>query len=146
MQAQRLNLCLPVRLTLIAMGVSTVKVTNAVNGELNRLTVVKAEAKLGAGSAKTPKNKAHRFTVTETQSVKYEGKLTLPLLFDAWHSKVEAANKLAPFDSIGIPKCFVEWLGKFKADAETATADTEANALAGAGDATETAPAEAAAQ
>jgi predicted small secreted protein len=122
MKATRLNLCTPVRLALIAMGVSTVKTVNAVNAALGQLKSVKDEAKLGGSSIQAKKE---TFSVTETESHKYQGKITPPLYFDAWHTAIDKANKLAAFESVDIPKCFREWLANFKADAKELKAEQE---------------------
>lgn len=114
MKAQRLNLCTPVRLSLLALGYSTVKIVNAVNAELGKLAVVETTGKMGDGKLAS-KGTEYRSSVSETH--KLSGKLTMPLYFDAWHSAVAKVEKIAPFKAIEVPAPFVAWADKFaKAD------------------------------
>src|SRR5262245_59800621 len=123
---QRYNLVTPVRAALIAGGYSTYLVVNAINAALGELDKTKESDKLGVGSST---RKGTKYSVTNTVSQKFEGKMTMPLLFDAWHCKVEAANKVASFDSIELPGIFNDWLGKMKkreGDSEETLAETPA--------------------
>lgn len=106
---KRLNLIDCVRAALIEQGLSTVAVVNAVNAELGRLECESKKAKLGQGSVT---KKAYKVSNTITE--KYSGAITMPLLFDAWHCKLEACNKVAAIPGITIPEIFQEWLGKMK--------------------------------
>lgn len=109
MKAKRLNLCVAVRNSLINMELSTVKVVNAVNSALGELEARSEESKLGDGRVTKSEYK-----VTETTTSKYAGqKTTLPLLFDAWHSQVAKAEKIASFETIELPGIFKQWLEKF---------------------------------
>lgn len=110
MKANRLNLCSVVRHSLIAAGYSTVKAVNAVNAELGKLASESVTSKTGEGKANTKKGE-YKVSVSETH--KLAGKLNAPLLFDAWHSQIAKAEKLARFDAVAIPGIFGEWLAKF---------------------------------
>ena len=118
---KRINLVSCVRAALIEQGISTVKVVDAVNSAIGGLEAIKATDKLGAGSVT---KKAYK--VTHAVSTQYGGKITMPLLFDAWHSKIEAACKVAVFDTVGIPAVFKDWLAKM-AKTEKTEADVEEN-------------------
>lgn len=125
MQAKRINLILPVRQALIDAGISTVRVVNAVNAELGALEATGGTLKLGSG---TVTKKAYR--VTETVSTKFEGRKTVPLVFDAWHSKLEAAFKVARFETVGLPVVCKEWLEKMKATPEEQEKEKEKEEVA----------------
>lgn len=118
---KRINLIPPIRKALVNAGISTFRVVEAVNAELGKLEATKESAKLGTGSV----TKAG-YKVTGVVSTVYKGNKTIPLLFDAWHGKVEAAYKVAGFDEIAIPGIFSEWLSKLKKHSETEVAETEA--------------------
>lgn len=113
MKAQRLNLCTVVRNSILLAGYSSVKVVNAVNAALGALEAHSEEGKLGDGRVTKSEYK-----VTETVTLKYKGdKATAPLLFDAWHSAIAKAEKIASFESLVLPGVFIQWLDKFaKAD------------------------------
>lgn len=115
MNAKRINLCDPVRASLIDLGVSTVKVVLAVNASLGELASKQGQApKLGYGRTSS---KGEKYAVTEQLgTLKYEGKVNMPLQFDAWHGLVERAYNQAKFDSISIPEIFQGWLNKMKED------------------------------
>jgi len=116
MKANRINLVAPVRQALIDAGYSTVKVVAAVNAELGNLGGEISAAKLGGGRAT---GKLTEYAVSESVTTKYTGKLTDGLHFDAWHTKIEAAEKVAQFRHVDIPGQFVDWLNKFaKADVQ----------------------------
>jgi len=109
MKAERINLCSVVRASLIAAGYSTVKVVGAVNSALGELKAAKETARAGDGKH----NKRMEFSITESVTTKYTGKLTTPLLFDEWHSQIAKAEKIAKFDSVSVPPVFTQWLDKF---------------------------------
>ncbi len=131
MKANRINLVTPVRVALIELGISTVQVVDAVNADLGNLTGEVTNEKTGAG--RTVEKGTH-YAVSTSQSVKHTGKLTMPLLFDAWHSKIEAANKVASFERVEIPRIFGDWLAKMKLPvaAVSATVEATVNAVADA--------------
>jgi len=104
---KRLNLISCVRTALEVRGISTVAVVNAVNAELGRLEKLSSQQKLGTGSVT---KKAYKVTNTVTE--KFTGAITAPLHFDAWHCKLEAANKLAEIPTIEIPTLYTPWLEK----------------------------------
>lgn len=108
MKPNRLNLCNVVRNSLTDAGYSTVKVVSAVNAALGEVEMIGETGKIGDGSVT---KSAYKITVSA--SYKFEGKKTLPLVFDAWHSKVHAAEKIAESDTIAIPGIFKPWLDKF---------------------------------
>lgn len=110
---KRINLIACVRSALTAAGLSTVKVVNAVNAALGQLELQGKSDKLGVGSVT---KKAYK--VTNTVTMKYSGAISMPLLFDAWHCKLEAANKIAEIPAITIPEVFMEWLGAMKSEAD----------------------------
>lgn len=114
----RLNLCTPLRNALLDAGYSTVKVVNAVNAELGRLECVKETDKTGIGSV-TKKT----YKVSVGVSLRYEGAKTPALILDAFNSKLEAALKVAEFDSVSLPEVFVPWLESFAAK-DTAKVET----------------------
>lgn len=115
MNSKRLNLCTSVRLALSNMGVSTVAVVNAINGVIGQAKCTKHVAKLGAGSV-TKKT----YGVTESESKKWELPKCIVTTFDAWHSKIEAADKVAPMtEALVIPEMFKDWLLKFKTSEPT---------------------------
>lgn len=111
MNSKRLNLIGAVRAGLEAAGYSTVKVVNAVNSALGQLQETGSESKLGDGKAGKGTYKVSESTVT-----KYAGEINEPLRFDAWHSAVTKANKIAEMDSVAIPAVFGPWLQKMKVD------------------------------
>lgn len=116
MKANRLNLVSPVRQALIAGGFSVVKVVNAVNAALGDLHVELKAEKTGVGRLTNMGEKSKgepTYKVGISQSGTAEGKMTLPLLFDAWHGKIEAAHKLCEFDSVTLPKRLSDWVGEF---------------------------------
>lgn len=108
---ERINLITCIRVALLDSGYSTVKVVAAVNAALGELKKSKETEKLGSGAANT---KRGQYGVTLSVSQKWEGKLTLPLHFDAWHGAVERANKIAEIDMVSIPSVFLVWLDKMK--------------------------------
>lgn len=117
-RVERLNLCLPVRSAIEAMGASTVRVVNALNAAIGQMKQV-GDGKVSGGNISATKKK---FTTSEGLTFKYEGKRgSMPLEFAAWHDIVARANKLHEFETIGIPSVFNEWLAKFKPQAETQT-------------------------
>lgn len=105
----RLNLVVPVRCALEASGYSTVRVVNAVNAALGQLEKISSESKSGHGSVSKG-----MFKASETLTIKYKGERNDPLDFDAWHSAIAKAHKIAEFDTVGIPVRFVEWLEKMR--------------------------------
>lgn len=107
---QRINLITPVRTALLNSGYSSVKVVAAINSALGELKVAKSTERLGDGSM----SRKGKYGVTNVVSEKYEGKYSMPLLFDAWHSKLASAHKVAEFDGIDLPAVFSEWLDKMK--------------------------------
>jgi len=119
MKPNRLNLCQVVREALIRDGYSSVKVTDAVNSELGKLALVSSEDKTGDGKIKS---KGLEYAVTVTGSFKYIGKNTLPCKFDAWHSCVSKAEKVASMPAIELPVEFVTWLDGFAKTLTTAEA------------------------
>jgi hypothetical protein len=124
MKANRINLVAPVRQALINAGYSTVKVVSAVNAELGKLGGEVSAAKLGGGRLT---GKATEYRVSESVTTAYSGKLTDGLHFDAWHTKIESANKVAEFETVAIPARFLPWLNKFAtADKEPAPASNPA--------------------
>jgi hypothetical protein len=114
MNAKRINLVECVRVSLTEAGYSTVKVVNAVNAELGRLAVTKggSEAKLGDGRV----TKTEYRVTEDLGSVAYKGGKTPGLVFDAWHSAIAKANKVAEMDAAPIPAHFSAWLQSMKAD------------------------------
>lgn len=124
MKAQRINLVTPVRKALIESGYSTVKIVSAVNQELAKAKLVSETAKTGDGTASKD---GYRVTVTGT--FKYEHSKTLPVLFDAWHSAIGKADKIARFESVEIPPVFSKWLEFAKATKEETEAENKALAL-----------------
>lgn len=113
MKPNRLNLCGAVRRSLIAGSISTVKVVSAVNSELGKIELTDSAEKTGDGRVTK-----QEYKVSVSASFKYTGKRTIPLLFDAWHSAIARAEKIATFDRVDIPGIFSEWLANFKATAE----------------------------
>lgn len=109
MAASRINLVNPVRVSLINSGYSTVKVVNAVNAALGQLNSKGSEAKTGAGSVSKDIYKVSVSTVE-----KFTGTKTIPLQFDAWHSAIAKAHKVAEFDCVDLPAEFSPWLEKMK--------------------------------
>lgn len=109
MAASRINLVNPVRQALINSGYSTVKVINAVNAALGQLASKGSEAKTGNGSLSKD---TYKVSVTSTE--KFVGTRTVPLAFDAWHSAIERAHKIAQFECVDLPEVFNEWLEKMK--------------------------------
>ena len=105
----RLNLVNPVRVALELGGYSTVRVVNAVNAALGQLEKVSSESKSGNGSVSKG-----MFKVSETLTIKYKGERNDPLDFDAWHSAIARANKIAEFESVSLPVRFNDWLAKLK--------------------------------
>ncbi len=134
MNTQRFNPCLPVRLALIAMGVSTVKVTHAVNAAIGNLHgETKKDAELGYSKVtKGSKKKAPTYSVTENLgSIVYKGKANVALTFDAFDSAVEKVHERFPFSGpVPIPDMFQTWLASagFKAEPETTTEPATENA------------------
>lgn len=106
---KRINLVTCVRSALIERGISTLQVVNAVNSALGELEKIKSTSKLGQGTVQLKKG---TYKVTDTVAAQYQGTMTAPLHFDAWHCKIEAACKVAEIESIGIPEVFNEWLEK----------------------------------
>lgn len=105
--AKRINLVEPVRTALEDAGISTVLVVSAINAALGELDKTKEEHKTGAGRVtKTD------YKVSESVTLGWMGKRTAPLEFDAWHSAIEKAHKIASFDTIAIPAMFTVWLQK----------------------------------
>jgi hypothetical protein len=127
MKASRLNLCQCVRESLILAGYSSVKVVDAVNSELAKATLVSEEAKTGDGKIKS---KGLEYAVTVTGTYKYIQKNTLPVTFDAWHSAVAKAEKIASMDNVALPKLFIEWLDKFAKAELTPEQEEHAKGLA----------------
>lgn len=115
MNAKRLNLIGCVRAALEQAGYSTVKVVNAVNSALGQLDVIGSESKLGTGSVS---KKGYR--VSESTTTKYSGAVNVPLHFDAWHSAMAKADKVAEMDTVSIPAVFTAWLQSMKVDAPKA--------------------------
>jgi len=109
MNSRRINLIGCVRAGLETAGLSTVKVVDAVNSALGQLDEVGSESKLGGGSVGKG-----TYKVSETTQTKYKGALNAPLLFDAWHSAMAKANKIAEIDEVDIPAVFGPWLQKMK--------------------------------
>lgn len=109
--AERINLCQSVRTSLVASGYSSVRVVNAVNSAIGELSRADKPDKLGPGRASI---KRGQYKVAGSVGYQLEGKLTMPLWFDSWHSAIEKAEKVAPFDSVAIPQMFEEWLNKMK--------------------------------
>lgn len=107
---QRYNLIPCVREEIKNMGASVVRVCDAINAALGELKAIKSTDKLGVGAAQL---KRAKYKVTNTVATQYEGKLTVPLHFDAWHCKLEACNKVAEIPAVGIPLEFHEWIAKF---------------------------------
>lgn len=127
MVAKRLNLCCAVRTALINSGYSTVKVVDAVNAALNDLQEVDSEAKLGNGSiTKATKERPALYKVSETVTTKYRGPISVPLIFDRWHSAIRAAEKIAPFGCVDLPEEFTPWLEKMKEPSKPEPAKTPA--------------------
>lgn len=119
MVTKRFNLCSAVRNALQEQGISTVRVVDAVNAALADTEVVSTEGKLGDGKVtKATKNQPSWFKVTETVSIKRRGTVSAPLLFDAWHSAVAKAEKIASFEAIELPDVFADWLAKMKEPAK----------------------------
>lgn len=114
MKATRLNLITPVRTALKDAGISTVRLVNAVNAALGELKPKSSESKLGDGKI-GPKSSGSPYKVTETEATKYEGPVNAPLLFDAWHSALAKAEKIATFDTVALPGVLSTWLEKLKA-------------------------------
>lgn len=110
----RYNLIKCVRAALAARNISVVRVCDAINASLGQLSVKEKSTKLGTGSARMPKKGDWSYTVSYSERHKLVGSLTDPLRFDAWHSKVEGACKVAEIEVIGIPAIFDEWLQKFE--------------------------------
>lgn len=110
-EAKRLNLCDCVRLSVLQMGVSTVAVVNAINGVIGEAKLAKpAELKMGAGRVTKSK-----YNVSGSVSLKWQLPKCVVTTFDAWHSAIEKADKVAPMtEPVPIPKMFHEWLLKFK--------------------------------
>ncbi len=122
MTSKRINLVECVRLALGDMGVSSVSVVNAINGVLAEAEKAGHKAKLGAGSVS---KKAYK--VVESNSITWALPRCVVTTFDAWHSKIEAADKVAPMTgAIAIPELFKEWLLKFKTPVETPADKVEA--------------------
>lgn len=113
MKSKMLNLCVPVRVSLEAMGVSTVNVVNAINAQRGECALTDETAKAG-----NPKgnHKKGTYSISEGVTYKYAGELNIPRSFDVWHSLIEKANAFSQFGTVEIPGTYVEWLGKFKAD------------------------------
>lgn len=110
--SKRLNLIPCVREALVAMGISSVQVVNAINGILEEAKRTKHVAKLGAGRV-TKK----AYSVTESESSTWQLPKCIVTTFDAWHSKLEAADKVAPMtEAVPIPVVFHDWLNKFKVE------------------------------
>lgn len=121
MKASRINLIPSVRRGLINAGYSTVKVVSAVNAALGELANIATTEKAGDGSLTKSS-----FKVTNTVTFKYEGKRTLPLVFDAWHSKQSQADKIASMEVVEVPSIFHAWLDKFaKADAKQSEIESQ---------------------
>lgn len=108
MKASRLNLIPSVRRGLLDNGFSTVKVVSAVNAALGELALASETQKSGDGNITKD-----GYKVTNTVAFKYEGKRTLPLMFDAWHSAQAKAAKIAEMEVVSIPPIFNTWLEKF---------------------------------
>lgn len=125
MKSNRLNLCVAVRNTLRLGGYSTVKTVNAVNAALGELEVsgTKRNTKLGDGRiTKT----AYKVTETETIGETFSGSsATVPLRFDAWHSAIAKAEKIAAMESVTLPGIFVDWLNGFAKCESKEEANTE---------------------
>jgi len=127
MKPARINLCLPVFNSVATLGYSTVAVVNAVNASLCDVKLSEnPEEKIGDGRlTKTA------YKVSGSIAYKWEGQINTPRRFDAWHSKVAAANKIAEFESVGIPSEFIKWMDGFaKAPAKSAAAQADAQAQA----------------
>lgn len=109
MKANRRNFCGPVLCALDDLKVSRMAVLNAVNSALGELESTSEETKTGAGRVTKMDYK-----VSTTTTAKYIGeKSNAPLLFDAWASAIERANKVAEFDTVSIPAVLKPWLNKF---------------------------------
>jgi hypothetical protein len=113
---ERINLVSPVRVALVEAGVSSVLVVSAVNAALGELEMVRRSERTGSGTVSKS-----NYSVSISISERFTGKRTMPLLFDAWHSKIEAANKVAAFDRVAIPSTFEDWLAKFRKPAMETT-------------------------
>ena len=112
--AQRENLIPCVRKALAAMGVSTVNVVNAINGELAQAECIKHDAAMGDGkTSKGTKTKESAYTVTERESAKWKLKPSIVTAFDTWHCLLAKADNFAWIDTVTIPECFIPWLMKF---------------------------------
>lgn len=111
MAAKRLNLCVPVRSALVNSGISTVKVVNAVNAALGALDVKGSDSKTGDGKVS---KEGYKVTVTDT--TKYAGPKCDPLVFDAWHSAIARAYKVAEFECVDLPTGLTPWLESMKAE------------------------------
>lgn len=124
MKAHRSNLATCIRISLLALGYSTVKVVNSVNSELGKIGVRETESKTGASRVT---GKGTEYDVSTGTTTKYRGKLTMPLYFDAWCSAIAKVEKVAPFPRDGvipIPAPFITWMDTFaKADKKTVEAE-----------------------
>lgn len=119
MKPNRINLIPAVRRGLIASGYSTTKVVNAVNAALGEIKLESTSDKTGDG--KVTKDS---YKVTVTGTFKYTNEKTAPLLFDAWHSAIAKADKIASMEAVEIPSFFVaNWLKFAKSDKATVDAE-----------------------
>jgi hypothetical protein len=121
MTSKRLNLVVSVRLALIDMGVSSVRVVNAINGVIGEAKLEKHTSKLGAGTVSK-----RGYSVTEAENKKWVLPRCIVTTFDSWHSAIERADKIAPMtEATAIPVLFHEWLKKFGATTEETNKEQE---------------------
>lgn len=105
----RVNLCKPIREACHRNGISTVALISALNAALGETKLTSEETTNGAGRVTK-----EMYRTSASVSLKYHGARTKPLEFDAWHSAIERANKIAEFDSVELPDMFKDWLSSFK--------------------------------
>lgn len=120
MKPNRLNLCQVIREALINDGYSPVKVTEAVNAQLGKLTLKSTENKTGDGKMK---EKGLTYAVSVTGTFKYQGPADVSTKFDAWHSVIAKAEKLCSMPAIELPIEFIAWLDGFAKKPEEKPAD-----------------------
>jgi hypothetical protein len=108
-KANRLNMCSAVREALVKAGYSTVKVVNAVNGELEAMALEKSEEKTGDSKYST---KTGLVTVGTSVKETYKDKATIGRLFDVWNTHIKKAEECFT-TVVEIPAIVKPWLDGF---------------------------------
>ena len=118
----RLNYCVAVLNALHAMGVSSVKVVNAVNGVVAKAEVIKHDATLGAPTVTKETKKRESVTrYVSSEKMTVEAPTCVVTRFDKWATLIGVAAKFSHFDKVSIPEEFTRWLMKFAPEPLNAT-------------------------